>query len=595
MALNTLMRTHTCGELNPSFEKKEVQLCGWVHSTRDHGGIIFVDVRDRYGITQLVFEPSVELSIHKKAESLRREWVIQAKGVVRRRAPDMVNPRLPTGGIEVTCSDLTVLNESEQPPFLLDEWSDPTDAMRFKYRYLDLRRPEMQRYVTVRHRAAQASRAFLSAEGFLEIETPLLVRSTPEGARDFLVPSRMNPGCFYSLPQSPQLYKQILMVSGCDRYFQIARCLRDEDLRADRQPEFTQIDIEASFIDEEFIYDLAERLMQRIFRESRNLDLAVPFPRMTYEESMERYGSDKPDLRYGLTLTDVTAIVGKSDFTVFKNVVEKGGIVKCIAPKGEFSRTDLDGYIAFAQKCGAKGMAWMKVAANGLESNIVKYFSPAVQEALLKAVKPEKGATLMFIADKPKTVNDVISRLRAELARNLKLITPDDFKFCWVTDFPLFEWDEEEKKVAAAHHIFTSPKAEHMDFLEKEPLKVRARCYDLVLNGIEIASGSIRIHQSDIQKRVMAVIGMSEADAEKRFGFLLEAFRYGAPPHGGIAPGFDRLVALLCGHNDIREVIAFPKTASGTSLLDGSPTEADPKALRELKIKPQEKPGGCDA
>ena len=450
---------------------------------------------------------------------------------------------------------------------------------------MDLRRPEMQRYLLTRHKAAQAVRSFLSNEDFLEIETPMLVRSTPEGARDYIVPSRMNPGAFYALPQSPQLYKQLLMVSGCDRYFQLARCMRDEDLRADRQPEFTQIDLEASFIDEEFIYDLVERMMQTMFQASAQVSLSLPFPRMTYEESMEKYGCDKPDLRFGLPLTDVTEIVKHSEFTVFKTVIEKGGIVKCLAPKSDFSRTDLENYIAFAQKCGAKGMAWMKVTESGLESNIVKYFSPAIQKELLERIQPEHGATLMFIADKPRPANDIIARLRNELGKNLGLIKKDVFKFCWVTDFPLFDWDEQEKKVVPAHHIFTMPKAEHMDYLEKEPLKVRARCYDLVLNGIEVASGSIRIHRSDIQKRVMHVIGMTDEQAEKRFGFLLNAFKYGAPPHGGIAPGFDRLVALLCGHNDIREVIAFPKTASATSLLDGCPAEVDVVQLKELKIK----------
>ncbi|MFH0920933.1 MAG: aspartate--tRNA ligase [Fibrobacterota bacterium] len=580
-----ILRSHTCGELDRAHCGKIVTLCGWVHTRRDHGNVVFIDLRDRYGITQVVFEPRERPELHQQAEQLRREWVAEIIGMVRERDKDLVNPRISTGQIELVAHALTVLNKSEVPPFAIDEWSDPSESVRFKYRYIDLRRHEMQRHLVVRHKACQAARNFLSSEGFLEIETPMLVRSTPEGARDYVVPSRVNPGCFYALPQSPQLYKQLLMVSGMDRYFQLARCLRDEDLRADRQPEFTQIDIEASFIREEFIYDLVERLMAVMFREALGTSLPVPFRRFTHAEAMARYGCDKPDLRFDLNLTDVTDIVKTSDFTVFKSVIEKGGIVKCIAPKADFSKGDLEGYIAFCQQHGAKGMAWMKVTENGLESNIVKYFSAEVQQQLLDAVKPEKGATLMFIADKPKAAHDVIARLRNELGKNLGLIAKDRFEFCWVTDFPMFEYDEKEKCVTAAHHIFTAPNAAQLDLLETEPLNVTARSYDLVLNGIEVASGSIRIHDSELQKRVLRVIGVTEESAQHKFGFLLEAFRYGAPPHGGIAPGLDRLVALMCGFNDIREVIAFPKTSSATSLLDGCPSPLDPKQLRELKLK----------
>ncbi len=511
--------------------------------------------------------------------------MVRITGTVRKREKEMVNPKISTGEIEVVSSNLEILNKSEVPPFALDEYSDPNESTRFKYRYIDLRRPEMRDHLIVRHKVTMATREFLNNEGFLEIETPMLVRSTPEGARDFVVPSRLNPGTFYALPQSPQLYKQLLMVSGMDRYFQIARCMRDEDLRSDRQPEFTQIDIEASFIKEEFLYDLVERMMKRILKHAINRDITIPFRRFTYAESMQRYGCDKPDLRFGLELKDITSIVKESEFTVFLDVINKGGIVKCIAPKGDFSKKDLEDYIEFAKKNGARGMAWMRVRENGLESNIVKYFSKAIQEKLIAAIKPETGSTLMFIADKPKATNDVISRLRNELGKNLGLIKKDIFEFCWVTDFPLFDYDEKEKQIVAAHHIFTAPKADHLDLLETDPLKVSARSYDLVLNGIEIGSGSIRIHDSDVQKRVMKVIGVTDEDAKRKFGFLLDAFKYGAPPHGGIAPGLDRLVALICGFNDIREVIAFPKTASGTSLLDGCPSTIDPIQMRDLKLK----------
>ena len=583
--MEKILRSNTCGELTASDVGKNVTLCGWIHTRRDHGGIVFFDLRDRYGITQIVFEPGLNQDTRDLAEQLRREWVVKIQGSVRKRGAEMANPKLATGEIEIVCSGLEVLNKSEVPPFALDEYSDPTETLRFKYRYIDLRRPEMRDHFIVRHKAAKATRDFLSSEGFLEIETPMLVRSTPEGARDFVVPSRLNPGSFYALPQSPQLYKQLLMVSGMDRYFQIARCMRDEDLRSDRQLEFTQIDIEASFIKEEFIYDLVERMMERILKDAIGHDLPIPFKRFTHEEAMRRFGCDKPDLRFGLELTDVTSIVKESQFSVFLDVIGKGGIVKCIAPKADFSKKNLEDYIAFAQKCGAKGMAWMRVTEKGLESNIVKYFGKPVQDQLLAATGAVVGATLMFIADKPKATNDVISRLRNELGKDLGLIKKGVFEFCWVTDFPMFDYDETEKQVVPAHHIFTAPKAEHLDLLETEPLKVRAQSYDLVLNGIEVASGSIRIHNPEVQKRVMKVIGMAEEEAQRKFGFLLEAFKYGAPPHGGIAPGLDRLVALICGFNDIREFIAFPKTASGTSLLDGSPSPIEPHQLRELKLK----------
>ncbi len=580
-----LFRSHTCGELKTNASGQRVTLSGWVNTRRDHGGIIFIDLRDRYGFTQVVFEPHSASNLFTSAENLRREWVITVSGVVRKRENSMINTKISTGEIELLAETLTILNKSDVPPFAIDEWSDTGEALRFKYRYIDLRRHEMQKHLIIRHKAALSVRNFLSSEGFLEIETPMLVRSTPEGARDFIVPSRLNPGTFYALPQSPQLYKQLLMVSGMDKYFQIARCMRDEDLRADRQPEFTQIDIEASFTNEEYIYSTVERMMQKMFKEAAEIDIAIPFTRLTHSEAMHRFGCDKPDLRFGLELTDVTAIAGRSDFSVFRSVVEKGGIVKCIAPKFDFSKGDLEDLIAFCQNNGAKGMAWMRVTPNGLESNIVKYFGADIQKELIDAVKPEIGATLMFVADRPNSCNDIISRLRNELAKRMGLIKDKTYSFCWITDFPMFEYDEKEKKVVAAHHIFTAPNANKLDLIETEPLKVTARSYDLVLNGIEVASGSIRIHDSELQKRVLRAIGITEEEANSKFGFLLEAFRYGAPPHGGIAPGLDRLIALMCGFNDIREVIAFPKTQSGTSLLDGSPSAVSFEQLRELKLK----------
>jgi aspartyl-tRNA synthetase len=579
------LRSHTCGELTAKLSGSKATITGWVHTRRDHGGIIFIDLRDRYGFTQVVFEPMTTSNLFNDAEAIRREWVILVTGTVRKREASMINSRISTGEIELVAESLTVLNRSDAPPFSLDEWSDTNETLRLKYRYLDLRRHEMQRHFIVRHKATIAVRNFLSSEGFLEIETPMLVRSTPEGARDFVVPSRMNPGTFYALPQSPQLYKQLLMVSGMDRYFQIARCMRDEDLRADRQPEFTQIDIEASFINEEFVYDIVERMLQKMFKEAADITISVPFTRFTHAEAMAKYGCDKPDLRFGLPLTDVTAIVKNSDFSVFKAVTEKGGIVKCIAPKHDFSKGDLEDLIAFCQNNGAKGMAWMRVTESGLESNIVKYFNADIQKQLIDAIKPEIGATVMFIADRQRQCNDIISRLRNELGKRMGLIKNDTFAFCWVTDFPMFEYDEKDKSVVAAHHIFTSPNVKQLDILESDPLKVTARSYDLVLNGIEVASGSIRIHDAEMQKRVLKVIGVSEEEANKKFGFLLEAFKFGAPPHGGIAPGLDRLIALICGFNDIREVIAFPKTQSGTSLLDGCPSTIDALQLRELKLK----------
>lgn len=577
-----MIRTHTCGDLTGKDEGKPAVLQGWVHTRRDHGGVIFIDLRDRYGLSQIVFNP--DHADFEAANKLRREDVIEIHGKVRSRPEGMKNPNLKTGEIEVLCEKLVILNKSEVPPIEIDDRISSNEEMRLKYRYLDLRRPSMQNKFIVRHKAAQAAREFLSSHDFLEIETPLLIKSTPEGARDYIVPSRVNPGKFYALPQSPQLYKQILMVSGFDRYFQLARCLRDEDLRADRQPEFTQIDVEMSFATHDDIFLIGEGLMKHVFKKAIDTDIKTPFVKMTYEESMEKYGCDKPDLRYDLHLTDVSDIVKDSDFSVFKEIVSKGGIVKCINPEHDFSRNDIDGFIKYAQAGGAKGMAWMRLMNGKLESNIVKFFNEDIQKKLIERMHAKSGY-LFFIADKPKITNKVLDLLRRELAKKMNLIKENDFKFLWVTDFPLFERNEEEDRWEAAHHMFTMPKKEDLEFLESDPSKVHADCYDLVLNGIEIASGSVRIHDPKIQEKVMKIVGITHEEANEKFGFLLEAFKYGAPPHAGFAPGFDRLVALMLGTNDIREVIAFPKNKSAECPMDDSPSIVEDKILKELNLK----------
>ncbi|MBD3249877.1 aspartate--tRNA ligase [Candidatus Woesearchaeota archaeon] len=575
-----MLRTHTCGELNKGDIGKEVELCGWNQSRRDHGGLIFIDIRDRYGLTQIVFNPEMKEAF-AAADKSRREDVLKIKGNVVARKEGMENPKLATGEIEVEVSSIDVLNDAETPPIEVEDRVEVSEEMRLKYRYLDLRRPVMNNRLFLRHKAAQAAREFLNKDGFMEIETPLLIRATPEGARDYIVPSRVNTGDFYSLPQSPQLYKQILMVSGMDKYYQLARCLRDEDLRQDRQPEFTQIDLEMSFVEQEDILKLSEGLIRHIWKKVLDIDIEKNIPRITYKEAMDKYGSDKPDLRFGLELIDVTDIVKESDFGVFKQA-EK---VKCINPVKEFSRKDFDAYVDFCQKNGAKGMAWMKVTEKGLESNIVKFFNEDIQKKLLEKTKAKKGSALMFIADKEKKTNEILGGLRVKIGHDLELIDHNEFKFCWVTDFPLFERDEDSGKWAPMHHIFSMPKKDLMKFMETDPSKVTGDLYDLVLNGVELGGGSIRIHKKDIQEKVLNVIGMDYKQAEERFGFLLESFKYGAPPHGGIAFGFDRLCALLNGINDIREVMAFPKNKAAECPMDGSPSEVPAEQLKELHLK----------
>ncbi len=581
-----VLRSHRCGDLTREAEGQIVTLCGWVHSWRDHGGVIFIDLRDKYGLTQIVFEPSqLHQDLRAQAEKLRREYVIQVLGKVRLRGKGLENPNLKTGEIEVVAEEMILHNKSDVPPIEVTERNLATEELRYKFRYIDLRRAAMQQNLAVRHKAAQAARHFLNMHGFMEIETPLLVRSTPEGARDYIVPSRLFNGSAYSLPQSPQLYKQILMISGCDRYYQIARCLRDEDLRQDRQPEFTQIDIEASYIKQEFIFELVEGLMREIFQAGIGVALTTPFTRITHAEALTLYGSDKPDLRFGFPITDVTEIVKKSSFTVFQSIIEKGGTIQCINPPFNLSRKVLDELIGYATKLGAGGMAWMRVTQQGLESNIVKFFDISIQERLKQRMSANPETVLLFIAEEKGKSLEIMGKIRLEIARRQNLLDEKKFQFCWVTDFPLFRWDEKEKQFVAEHHIFTMPREDCLPYLESDPAKVVAQCYDLVLNGIEVASGSIRIHQREIQEKVMKVIGMTHQQAEESFGFLLEAFKYGAPPHGGIAPGLDRLVALMCGTNDIREVIAFPKSSNGSCLMDACPSPIRLPQLKELGLK----------
>ncbi len=581
-----MKRTHTCGELRKGDIKKDVALCGWMNSRRDHGGIIFVDLRDRYGLTQAVFDPKHNKKVHSNAEHLSREDVIQVKGKIRARGKGLENPKLATGEIEILVDELNILNKSKTPPLEICERVDVNEDMRLKYRYLDLRKPSMQNNLLIRHKAAKAVRDFYDSEGFMEIETPMMAKSTPEGARDYLVPSRVNPGKFYALPQSPQLFKQLLMVGGCDRYFQIVRCFRDEDLRADRQPEFTQIDVEMSFVDEEDIYEVHERLMKKVWKDVLNVELKIPFPRLTYQEAMDRYGSDKPDVRFGLELVDVTDIANESSFNVFTNNIKSGGVVKAInVKKSLLSRKEIDELIEFVKIYGAKGLAWMKYDGKKLESSIVKYFSENLQKELVKRLEAEKDDLLLFVSDhKHFVVNDALGNLRVHLGKKLKLIK-EGYSFVWVTEFPLVDYDEDEQRHVAVHHPFTSPKDEDIGLLDKEPAKARAKAYDLTLNGVELGGGSIRIHKPEVQEKIFKLLGISQKEANEKFGFLLEAFSYGAPPHGGIAFGMDRMVAMMTGNESIREVIAFPKTKNAESLMEGSPSDVSDKQLKELNIK----------
>jgi len=585
--LGEMRRTHHCRELGAKDIGKQVVLMGWLQRRRDHGGVIFVDLRDREGITQVVFNPEVNATVHAKAHALRSEYVIGVKGTVAHRPDGMINPELKTGEIEVMITELRILNPSKTPPFLIEDNVDVSESLRLKYRQLDLRRPLQQKNIITRHRAAASVRSFLNEQGFLDIETPMLTKSTPEGARDYLVPSRVNPGQFYALPQSPQLFKQLLMISGFDRYYQIVKCFRDEDLRADRQPEFTQIDIEMSFAGEEDIMQISESMISALFEDVLEKTLTPPFDRLTYDEAIDRFGLDKPDMRFGLELKDVSDIVKDSGFKIFSSVVKKGGIVKALNAKGciGFSRKQIDDLTDFTSIYRARGLAWIKVREDAWQSPIAKFFTDAEKQQLKEQIDMEPGDLIFFVADQPKIVNDALGHLRNHLGEKLGLINKDEFKFVWVTHFPMFEYDEEEKRYQALHHPFTAPLEQDYDKLNEDPLSVKSRAYDLVLNGFEIGGGSIRIHRKDLQEKVFDALGMTPDDYAEKFGFLISALEYGAPPHGGIAFGFDRLVMLLCKESSIREVIAFPKTQRAACLLTDAPSEAVKAQLKELSLK----------
>ena len=587
-SMGALRRTHTCNDLGPDFLDRETILMGWVLRRRDHGGVIFIDLRDRWGITQIVFNPEIHEAVHAKAHQLRSEWVIAVRGTVARRPAAMENHKLKTGAIEVLVHELRILNTSETPPFPLDEDIEVSDTLRLQYRYLDLRRPEIANNLVLRHQALQTVRSYLNDNSFLEIETPMLTRSTPEGARDYLVPSRVNAGKFYALPQSPQLFKQILMVAGMDRYYQIVKCFRDEDLRADRQPEFTQIDMELSFITEAEIITLVEGMIKNLFKAVRGIELQPPFAQMTYDEAMRRYGTDRPDTRFGLELVDLTETLRGCGFKVFQSAIEKGGVVKAINAKGcgGFSRKDLDDLTEFAGRFGARGMAWIKIKEDEWQSPITKFFSPEEIAAMATALDARPGDLILFGADQTRTVHQVLAELRLELARRLGLIEPGSFSFLWVTDFPLLEYDDEARRYTAVHHPFTAPREDQLDLLATDPGAVKSRAYDLVLNGSEIGGGSIRIHNPAMQQQIFKALGIDAEEAREKFGFLLRALELGAPPHGGIAFGVDRLMMLLTGSSSIRDVIAFPKTQKATCPLTDAPSPVARKQLTELHLRP---------
>ncbi|MDR3586684.1 MAG: aspartate--tRNA ligase [Desulfosporosinus sp.] len=575
------------GELGLGKVGEVVRLLGWVQRRRDHGGLIFVDLRDRSGMVQVVFGPEKMGEGFPVAESLRSEFVVSILGQVIARPQGMINANLATGKIEIIAEFLEILNGAKTPPYYIVDQVDVDETVRLKYRYLDLRRPEMQAVFKIRHQVMQIMRAFFDSHGFYEIETPMLTKSSPEGARDYLVPSRVRPGEFYALPQSPQIYKQLLMVGGMEKYFQIARCFRDEDLRADRQPEFTQLDVEMSFVEVEDILPMMEQLMARIFQETIGKSVDLPFPRLTYKEALERYGSDKPDIRFGMELIDVGDLVGKTGFKVFASVVAGGGSVKCICAKGcaGLPRREIDDLGKFVSTYRAKGLAWIVLAEEGIKSPIAKFFTEQEMSALLERMRAETGDILFFVADTYAIVSDALGHLRLELAKRLGLIPEDTMNFLWVTEFPLLEYDEEQQRYIAIHHPFTAPMDEDLPLLETEPLSVRSKAYDMVLNGTELGGGSIRIHRRGIQERLFDLLGLSKDEAIEKFGYLLEAFEYGTPPHGGIAFGLDRMIMLLTGKDNIRDVIAFPKTQSASDIMAQAPSTVEDKQLKELHIK----------
>jgi len=559
---------------------------GWVHARRDHGGVTFIDLRDRSGLVQVVCNPQVSAAAHETAKDVRTEFVLAVRGRLALRPADTTNPHLPTGAVELMADEVRILNTARTTPFPIEDETDPAENTRLRYRYLDLRRPKMFSNLYLRHRLAKVVRDYLDGQGFLEVETPFLTRSTPEGARDYLVPSRVNPGAFYALPQSPQLFKQLLMVSGFDKYFQIVRCFRDEDLRADRQPEFTQIDVEMSFVQPADIFRLTEGMIAKVCREVKGIEVSTPFPRMSYTEAMSRFGNDKPDIRFGLELREVTELFGATDIQVFKDVIAQGGIIRgIVVPNAPFSRKEIDDLLPLAVSFGAKGLAWFRLTDSGWQSPLAKNVNEDQKGKIAATLGLKTGDLVLLIADKEKIACDVLSRLRLSLGEKLGLIPKSEFSFLWVTDFPLLEYDPETKRYVAMHHPFTSPREEDIVLLESNPGQTRALAYDLVLNGVELGGGSIRNHRTDVQQKVFAALSIGESEAQEKFGFLLEALSYGAPPHGGIAFGFDRMAMLFAGADSLREVIAFPKTAKAVCLMTQAPSTVDTKQLRELSIK----------